>query len=395
MNQTFSNCQELIGGIFHLSLRILSTEEELIGFCRQNILHTVQHLFHPEQFLEFVSRMHPDTVYQISDELQIHYFLLCVPDGILTAGPFCITSFSQSDCMRLLARLSLPVSWQRELLAYRSQYPVLREPLACSILEQVLKLNGFLSRSLTFQTIDCTQFSGPSDDTVLLQHYPDQIRARYAAEKLFMTAVAQGNTEEALRQLRIRQREFVTQNSADHTLEKERIGCAIVRTMLRIAALNAGLSAFTVDTLSRRSNTAFQSARTSDDIRSAQERMVAEFCRTIQAHHTDSYSAEVAELIACLNACYNHPPDLKQLSRMFHLSPGRLSAVFKEQTGQTISEYLRRLRTGHAAFLLITTRQSISQISQNVGISDANYFVKLFRKDYGMTPTEYRSHRKL
>lgn len=395
MTETFFNCRELIGGIFHLSLRILSTSTDISEFCSQNILHTVQHLFHPDQLSEFVSRMNPDTLYQISDELQIHYFLLRIPDGILTAGPFCTSSFSKSDCMRLLAHLGLPVSLQPELLAYRSQYPVLREPLAFNIMEHVLKLNGLLDRSLTFQTLDFTQLSCHPDHTVLYQHYPDQIRERYATEQLFMTAVEQGNTEEALLQLHRRQREFVTQNIGDHTLEKERIGCAIVRTMLRIAALNTGLSAFTVDALSQKSSAAVQNARTSDEIRAAQDRMVAEFCRTVQAHHTDSYSPEVFELISYLNCCYTQSIELKQLSRMFHLSPGRLSAVFKEQTGQTISEYLRRLRTGHAAFLLATTRQNVSQVSLNVGISDANYFVKLFRKDYGMTPTEYRSRRKL
>jgi YesN/AraC family two-component response regulator len=43
-----------------------------------------------------------------------------------------------------------------------------------------------------------------------------------------------------------------------------------------------------------------------------------------------------------------------------------------------------------AAWRLANTRLSIHQVSEQVGILDSNYFVKLFKKAYGETPSRYR-----
>lgn len=44
----------------------------------------------------------------------------------------------------------------------------------------------------------------------------------------------------------------------------------------------------------------------------------------------------------------------------------------------------------HAANSLIKTNQSIQEISASVGIYDSNYFVKIFKKEFNLTPTAYR-----
>ena len=43
-----------------------------------------------------------------------------------------------------------------------------------------------------------------------------------------------------------------------------------------------------------------------------------------------------------------------------------------------------------AAWNLANTRLSIHQVSEQVGILDSNYFVKLFKREYGETPSRYR-----
>ena len=49
----------------------------------------------------------------------------------------------------------------------------------------------------------------------------------------------------------------------------------------------------------------------------------------------------------------------------------------------------------NASSLLLSTEYSIQEISVMVGIMDANYFVKLFKKEYGETPSEFRKYHKL
>ena len=58
---------------------------------------------------------------------------------------------------------------------------------------------------------------------------------------------------------------------------------------------------------------------------------------------------------------------------------------------QTKYAYLFDLRITKAKRLLRTTQYSIQQIAEDVGIFDANYFVKYFRKATGKTPSAYRN----
>ena len=73
------------------------------------------------------------------------------------------------------------------------------------------------------------------------------------------------------------------------------------------------------------------------------------------------------------------------------MSSSRFSTVFSQQNGQTFTEYLMYLRLTRAKELLRTTAERSSQIAREVGYNDAHYFSYIFKKNVGMTPSEYRS----
>ena len=67
-----------------------------------------------------------------------------------------------------------------------------------------------------------------------------------------------------------------------------------------------------------------------------------------------------------------------------------LYELSKETYGCGINEYIRRLRIQHAISLLTTTKMTNNEICQQIGISDYNYFFRIFRSQTGLTPREYR-----
>lgn len=84
--------------------------------------------------------------------------------------------------------------------------------------------------------------------------------------------------------------------------------------------------------------------------------------------------------------------DVAQLAALVNLSTSRFRHVFKEETAQSISQYLRERRLERAEFLLRTTFLSIKEVKTEAGLSSTSHFVRYFKQKYGITPGAYRKH---
>lgn len=81
---------------------------------------------------------------------------------------------------------------------------------------------------------------------------------------------------------------------------------------------------------------------------------------------------------------------IKEISDYVHLSASYVCTYFKNQTGQTLNQYLTEYRMEKAMRLLEDARNQIADISAKVGYSNGNYFSKSFKKFTGLTPSKYR-----
>ena len=73
------------------------------------------------------------------------------------------------------------------------------------------------------------------------------------------------------------------------------------------------------------------------------------------------------------------------------LSITYFNRLFRRRTGQSYSTYLTSYRLNIASSMLCTTSLSMSRICQSVGLNNESYFYSLFRRDYGVTPHQYRN----
>lgn len=88
---------------------------------------------------------------------------------------------------------------------------------------------------------------------------------------------------------------------------------------------------------------------------------------------------------------FNKDISLDDVSREVNISPYYFSKIFKEGTGENFIEYLTNIRIEKAKELLSTTEYSMKEICTMCGYSDPNYFSRSFKKNVGVTPTEYKS----
>ncbi len=81
---------------------------------------------------------------------------------------------------------------------------------------------------------------------------------------------------------------------------------------------------------------------------------------------------------------------LDDVSRVVNISPYYFSKVFKEESGLNFIEYLTNIRIDKAKELLENSNLSIKEICVSCGYTDPNYFSRSFKKNVGVTPTEYK-----
>lgn len=81
---------------------------------------------------------------------------------------------------------------------------------------------------------------------------------------------------------------------------------------------------------------------------------------------------------------------VEALCARFGISRSRLYKIMREYCGSGIEQTTRRLRIKEAKILLEKTLMSISELSYAVGYQDYNYFIKVFKKETGFTPLQYR-----
>ncbi|WP_373213031.1 response regulator [Ruminococcus sp. 5_1_39BFAA] len=86
----------------------------------------------------------------------------------------------------------------------------------------------------------------------------------------------------------------------------------------------------------------------------------------------------------------NETLSVKDISKQVFLSTSYVCTFFKNETGQTLNQYLTEYRMEKAKQLLANPLYKIADISSKVGYSDGNYFGKSFKKYTGLSPSEYR-----
>ena len=102
---------------------------------------------------------------------------------------------------------------------------------------------------------------------------------------------------------------------------------------------------------------------------------------------------EVERATHYFNENYNQNICIKDYAADRHMSDCWFNRTFKKVTKMTPMQYIIQLRMTNALNLLEHTNYNITQVANAVGYDDAYYFSRLFKKNVGVAPTEYRKRK--
>ena len=115
--------------------------------------------------------------------------------------------------------------------------------------------------------------------------------------------------------------------------------------------------------------------------------------RLWQRERVPTRSAHVAHALDIIESRYASELTALAIARELHIHPTYLHKLFREETGYSVCEYIQKTRLRHASELLCGSH-TLREAALAVGISSPQYFSKLFKREYGLTPGEYRARNR-
>ncbi len=345
----------------------------------------------------FIGRPEPETLYRTTDSFRLcySYFLLPESAGLLLIGPYLAAPLAPSQILEIGEQNQILPKSQKYLEEYYAGLPVLKEgnPLFILLATFCERLWGTPSFSIVDHDKDPFLPASPihtpaNTDQILLGM--QSMEKRYEYENEMMQAVTQGQLYKA--DLLLSQ--LSEQNFEKRVADPIRNGknyCIIMNTLLRKAAENGGVHPIYLDRVSSSFAGQIEELNTLSAIQELMQEMFRSYCRLVRKHSIKNYSPVVQKVIILIESDLSADLNLHTLAKEQQVSGGYLSALFKRETGKTLTEYIRERRMKHAIHLLSTTHLQIQSVALHCGIMDVQYFSKQFKKQTGMTPKEYRN----
>ena len=135
---------------------------------------------------------------------------------------------------------------------------------------------------------------------------------------------------------------------------------------------------------------------------------LVEIRRQLQAHYSDQETSKKVKALQAFSPLNTEDLFLQKLHDIVHsqldnyefkpndlakaalLSPTQLYRKLKALTGKTPSQFIRSIRLKKGKELLLNSDRNISEIAYDVGFADPNYFSRMFQKEFGKSPREFR-----
>lgn len=104
----------------------------------------------------------------------------------------------------------------------------------------------------------------------------------------------------------------------------------------------------------------------------------------------DGENSLVKRIVSYIHKYYQEGISVAEIQKEFSIDARKLPQLFQQYTGLTPLQYIIELRLRDAKNLLRNTNLSIGNIGEEVGYNDAFYFSRIFKKNIGISPKEYR-----
>ena len=388
---------------YHLHTSIINPKDNVSNITHNSFNGFFYQIGDSVTFNELFPDIKENTIYKFTDILMCSYYFLLLPQAdeplVLSIGPYLKQEISRTALLERAETLNLDPRGIGDLEFYLGNTPLIQDesPIFAVIGTFADKIwGGTQNYSVTdikgdavssFQSFDFKNGDRQTEDNAFNMKIMEQ---RYSYENELMNAVSGGLTHKV---------ELLLTNFSEITFEKRTADplrnvknyCIIMNTLLRKAAENGGVHPLYIDSVSSNYAKKIEELTSVEQTGKFMVEIFRAYCNLVKNHSISKYSPAVQKTIVAVDADLTADLSLKAMSELNNVSAGYLSALFKKETGLTLTDFVNKRRIKMAKKLLATTNLQIQTVAGHCGILDVQYFTKMFKRYEGKTPKEFRA----
>ena len=218
-----------------------------------------------------------------------------------------------------------------------------------------------------------------------------QIEENYKNENNLMDAVSKGKLNQ-IDMIVSSVLNHGTENRLSDSVRNRKNYMIILNTILRKAAEYGQVHPYHIDKLSSKFAKKIEMLNSVEGSLTLQAEMIRKYCLLVKDYSLKNYSHLIGRVITLISYDLKADLSLNSIADQLNVNASYLSARFKKECDMSLTNYVNQKRMELAANYLSHTDKQIQEIADDCGILDANYFIKLFKKQYGITPSQYREN---
>ncbi len=386
----------------HLGIKKIARADIEKELCEYSIGGLIDPRFSPGGSIpELFERAEKRTVYKLVDCFYrcFVFILLDTPEAssILSIGPYLSAEITEGELLLLTEEMKIPIQKKNILREYYMSLPILQPDGHIMIM-----LNTFfewLWKTPSFAIVDIGResiFSEPITESITDSDVEkdalvniETLEIRYAYENEMLRSVTLGKLHMEDQLISALSPDMFEKRAAN-PLRNAKNYAIIMNTLLRKAAESGGVHPFYLDKLSSEFAHRIENLNVLAECGELMREMFHRYCRLVRKHNTKGLSQIVKRAVLMIDADLSCDLSTGKIASTLGVSAPYLSSLFKKEIGQTLTGFVLDKRMKAAASLIARTELQIQTVALNCGIVDVQYFSKLFKKKYGIAPSEYR-----
>lgn len=354
-------------------------------------------------FYDYFPQINPNTIYILDDPFKCSYLFWLLPyndtESVFLIGPYLNEDLTHKEILERCENLKLSPEMSKHLELLYASVPVIKDnnyifALVNSFAEFLWNgQNNFETVNINHKDTVAFNEDNPQiiSDFEEAQLTVNAMEERYNFENALIDAVASGNINSA--QLMMANfSSLAFENRVTDQLRNLKNYCIIMNTLFRKAAERGGVHPIYIDKTSSGFAKQIENAHTVAQVSEMMPEILKTYCNLVKKNSVKGYSPPVKKVIIKIDSDLTADLSLNAMAALCNVSPSYFSALFKKETGVTLTDFVTNRRIRFAKHLLKTTNLQIQTIAQHCGILDFHYFCRMFKKSVGLTPTQYREN---